>query len=120
MKDRITRVRNNGKKICWVSNSVLEDENISTDAKFLLTVLLNKDEEKINFGATTKLFSWGKTRMANAKNELLKNGYLSHKKQGIIHYYVVDETGSLRVNMILEMAKQRREYLKDFVDDLPF
>lgn len=101
-KDTIRRVSTKKGAFATITNKLMTDETLSTDARFLMLVIMNNNPDcwELNFNYYLKNFSWSKPRMKKAKEELISKGYLTQQKisTGINfqYKYLIDENGKLR------------------------
>jgi predicted transcriptional regulator len=85
-----------------ISNNILHNVKLSSDAVRLLMLLINKSNDwDINLEFYSKKFDWTKKRQAKAVANLIDNGYIKRKKytngqgKGFTYLYTVSEYGNL-------------------------
>jgi len=101
IQDTIIRINLDNGNFATISNKVMNDEKITSDAFRLLTIMLNKaDSWDIVVGYIGRQLGWTDERVTKAVKNLEENGYLtkvgkSLGSKGFEYTYTVSEYGDL-------------------------
>jgi predicted transcriptional regulator len=101
IQDTIIRINFDNGNYATISNKVMNDEKITSDAFRLLTIMLNKaDSWDIQVGYIGRQLGWDSRRVTKAVTNLEENGYLtkvgkSKGSKGFEYTYTVSEYGDL-------------------------
>ncbi len=101
-KDSIIRINLEEGNFATISNKVLLDINISSDAFRLLTIILNNSKEwELNMTVYSKKLGWDRRKLSRITKELIKYGYLiklseSKGANGFKYEYTISEYGNLK------------------------
>jgi len=102
---KIIRIPTEKGNFSTISNNILMKNNISSDAKILLTLLLNNsDNWNVNLQYYSDKFKWNGAKQAKVIKEMKDNGYLvvtkfsKGNRNGFDYFYTISEYGSLESN----------------------
>lgn len=100
---KIIRIPLDKGKFSTISNNILMNTTLSSDAKVLLHLLLNNTEEwNVNLQFYSDRFKWNGQKQARVIKELKDNGFLSiskyskGNKAGFDYYFTISEYGNLK------------------------
>ncbi len=106
-KDTIKRVKLEDGNFATISRDVLMDENLTDSAfRMLVWMLNNSNEWKLNVTYFKNVMGWSFNKLASAKKNLVKLGYLIVETEkggygkGDIHSYTVQESTSLILEVL--------------------
>ena len=100
---KIIRIPLDKGKFSTISNNILMNTTLSSDAKVLLQLLLNNTEEwNINLKFYSDRFKWNGQKQARIIKELKDSGFMSvskfskGNKAGFDYFYTISEYGNLK------------------------
>lgn len=103
LKNTIIRVNPTEGNYATISNNILFNPKLTSDAKVLLQILLNNKEDwDINLAFYSKKFGWGTHKQSKIIKNLNENGYLvkkpfsKGKDKGFNIVYTISEYGNLK------------------------
>lgn len=99
----IIRIQTNNGNFATITNKIIYNDKLSSDAKILLIAILNKSQDwDINLEFYAQKFGLPLKRITKAVSNLTDNGFLSRKRKGKLYIYTVSEYGNLSSQPAIE------------------